>query len=154
MNTTSRIAILLVMSIAGCSKDEIDVHAFTDDPTITTLNGTWKVRSFEDFTQNTVEFKTQENSRGLDITITFDDSKQPHQLSGENTTNTIAAEFEYTGDRKFAISHITSTEVAQPRWADQFIDALLEDDLHYKINATSLRIYYDNDSKSVTLSRI
>ena len=154
MNRTTRIALLLVMSIAGCSKQEIDIHAFTDDPTITTLNGNWKVRSFEDFTQNTVEFKTQENSRGLDIIITFDDSKQLYELSGQNTTNTIAAEFEYTGDRHFEISHVASTEVAQPRWADQFIDAILDGDLRYKINTTLLRIYYDNESKSVTLSRI
>jgi hypothetical protein len=146
--------LFLLVALLGCSKDDNDPAAFTDDPSITTLNGTWKVKSFEDFTLNTVEFKTQENSYGFDITVTFDDSKQPHQISGENTTNTIAGEFEYIGDRKLSISHVGSTEVAQPRWADQFIDAVLQRNLNYKINATFLRIYYDNDSKSVTLVRI
>jgi K+-transporting ATPase A subunit len=41
-----------------------------------------------------VETKTQQNSLGLDIIISFDDTSDPHKMSGKNTTNTIYGEFE------------------------------------------------------------
>ena len=149
----SLIRLFLVISLGGCAAD-VDIGVFADDPSIKTLNGTWRVKSFEDFNHHTVEFKTQANSRGFDITVTFDDSKQPHEISGENTTNTIWGEFDYIHSRTLTFSHVASTEVAQPPWADQFMDAILQGPVDYKINATTLRIYYDNDTKSVTLVRI
>ena len=97
--------------------------------------------------------RTQEDSRGLDIIIKFDDTKDPNELSGTNTTNTVFGEFEYFGTRKFKVNNYGTTEVAQPVWADKFNQAIIDGEVNFKINVTGLRIYYDNDAKSVTLTR-
>ena len=137
----------------GCSNENLDINSFNDDSSIMTLNGTWKVISFENYSDNIREFKNQENSRGLDITINFDDTKDPNELSGTNTTNTVFGEFEYIGARKFKIENYGTTEVAQPVWADKFNQAIIDGEVNFKINVTGLRIYYDNETKSVTLTR-
>ena len=137
----------------GCSNENLDINSFNDDSSIMTLNGTWKVISFENYSDNIREFKNQENSRGLDITINFDDTKDPNELSGTNTTNTVFGEFEYIGARKFKIENYGTTEVAQPVWADKFNHAILDGEVNFKINVMALRIYYDNETKSVTLTR-
>ncbi len=144
---------LILVVLLSCSDEQLDVNSFVDDQSITSLNGQWKVFSFEDYTNNKREFKTQANSRGLDIIVSFDESKSPNTVSGKNTTNTIEAEFEYKGARKIKISNYTSTLVAQPVWADQFNGAILDGEVTYKINAANLRIYYSNHTKSVTLKR-
>jgi hypothetical protein len=144
---------LVLFGQLSCSNEDIDIKLFNDDSSITTLNGTWKVVSFENYTDNSQEFKNQENSRGLDIIINFDDTKDPNELSGTNTTNTVFAEFEYIGTRKFKINNYGTTEVAQPIWADKFNQAIIGGELYFKISVTGLRIYYDNETKSVTLTR-
>lgn len=137
----------------SCSNEDFDINSFNDDSSITTLNGTWKVLSFENYTNNSREFKNQENSRGLDIIINIDDTKNPNALSGTNTTNTVFGEFEYIGARKFKMTDYGTTEVAQPVWADKFNQAIVDGEVNFKINVMGLRIYYDNETKSVTLTR-
>ena len=118
MRTWTAIIGLVLFGQLSCSNEELDIKSFNDDSSITTLNGTWKVLSFESYTDNIREFKNQENSSGLDIIINFDDTKDPNELSGTNTTNTVFGEFEYIGTRKFKINNYGTTEVAQPVWAD------------------------------------
>lgn len=144
---------LILLLQLSCTDDAADIAAFRDDSSITSLNGTWKVVSFEDYTENTVEYKTDENSKDLDIVVTFNDTRTPHELSGKNTTNTIAGEFAYIGIRKFRIHELFSTQVAQPVWADKFLEAVLEEELEYKINRMALRVFYEGTTKSVTLKR-
>ena len=146
------IGLVLVGKLASCD-DDLNIHWFKDDSSITTLNGTWKVLSYEDYITNRVEVKTEENSRGLDTIVTFDDTKDPNELSGTNTTNTARGEFEYIETRTFRLSSYTPTEVAQPEWANKFDEAITDGELEFKINSTGLRIYYDSNNKSVTLTR-
>lgn len=146
------IAFALVGQLS-CSNEDLDIKSFHDDPSITTLNGTWKVLSFENYTDNTREFKNEDNSRGLDTIIKFDDSKDPKELLGTNTTNKVSGEFEYIGTRKFKVNHYWTTEVGQPVWADKFNQAIIDGEVSFKINVTGLRIYYDTETKSVTLTR-
>ena len=153
MRTWTVIIAFTLFGQLSCSNEDFDIKSFNDDSSITTLNGTWKVLSFENYTDNIREFKNQENSRGLDIIINFDDTKDPNELSGTNTTNTVFGEFEYLGTRKLKINNYGTTEVAQPIWADKFNQAILDGEVNFKINVTGLRIYYDNETKSVTLTR-
>jgi len=115
----SAIVGLILFGQLGCSNDNIGISSFSDDPSITSLNGTWKVFSFEDYAAGEVEHKNEENSRGLDITITYDDTKEPNELSGTNTTNTVLGEFEYAGTRSFRMIKYLTTEIGQPDWADK-----------------------------------
>ena len=128
-------------------------NTFEDDPSISTLNGTWRVTSFENHIDQTVEYKTQENSLGLDIVVTFDDTKNPKELSGKNTTNYFQGEFSYLGNRDLIVTHYYSTEILQPSWADKF-QAIMSGEVHFKINLTELRIYYHDKTKSVTLVKM
>lgn len=144
---------LMIPGLLTCADDSFDVNDFRDDSSIQTLNGEWKVISFEDLIQEQVEFKNEENSWGYDIIVTFDDTTNPHKLSGRNTTNSIFGEFDYLAAREFKLRNLGSTYVNQPEWADKFSKALLDDTARFRINSTRLRIYYDNKTKSVTLQR-
>ena len=143
---------LLSLGQLSCSSDDIDISVFNDNPSMT-LNGTWKVLSFEDFMTNTTEFKTQENSWGLDIIVTFNDHMNPKLFSGKVTTNSATGEFEYVGQRQFKLSRYGTTFVGQPIWADKFSSAIFDGDVIFRVNSEKLRIYYDNKTKSVTLTR-
>jgi hypothetical protein len=144
---------LVLFGQSSCSNDAVSVDSFNDDFSVMTLNGTWKVLSFENYTDNSREFKNEGNSKGLDIVINFDDTKDPGELSGTNTTNTVFGELKYTGIKRFKISNYTSTYIAQPVWAEKFNQVIFSEELNFKINRTGLRIYYDNNTKSVTLTR-
>jgi len=86
--------------------------------------------------------------------VQFNDIKNPNTLSGINTTNQIFGEFTYTGKNQFKVSnYFQSTKVNQPRWADEFIIAILDPDLTFEITNDKLIINYDNSSKRVTLKR-
>ena len=137
----------------SCSSDDVDIDSFKDDSSIMTLNGTWKVVSFEDFATNTTEFKTQENSWDKDIVVTFNDNLNPKLFSGKVTTNSVEGEFEYVGQRQFKLNRYGTTFVGQPVWADKFGTAVLDSNVTFKINSERLRFYYDNKTKSVTLTR-
>ena len=153
MKTRHLILGLLFLGQSSCTYHDISLISYADDPSITSLNGTWKVVSFENYTNNSVEYKNQTNSWGYDIVITFDDTKTPKQFSGKNTTNDIFGGFEYVTQRQFLLLQFGTTEVGQPTWAYNFSHAMLNKGNRFIINWTKLRIFFDNDSKSVSLER-
>ena len=154
---------LLLLGLFSCSNDNIDPSptpdtstpaSFNDDPSIATLNGTWKVYSFENLTSNTVEYKTQKNSGGQDIIVEFNDTKDPHGFSGIKTTNSFGGEFDYVSSRQFKLKGVISTLAGQPEWADEFDKLIvygLNKEVKFIINDEMLRIYYAYNTKSVTL---
>jgi hypothetical protein len=144
---------LVLLGQFSCTSNDISINSFKDDPSITTLNGTWKVVSFDDLTANTTESKTQENSWGKDIIVTFNDNTNPKLFSGKVTTNSVAGEFEYISQRQFKLNRYGTTFVGQPVWADKFGKAVLDGNVTFGINSEELRIYYDSKTKSVTLTR-
>ncbi|HEY0652816.1 MAG TPA: hypothetical protein VGD65_06800 [Chryseosolibacter sp.] len=153
MKTRGLLLLFILVGQLGCSSDEPRIDSFPDDPTIETLNGTWRVISFEDFEIGKSEERTQENSWGKDIIITFDDTVQPQRLSGKNTTNAIEGEFTYLGERQFRVTHLISTYVGQPQWADKFLEAVGGGEVSFRVTADQLRIYYETGTKSVTLAK-
>jgi len=134
---------LLLIGIFSCTNDTFD----------NSLNGSWTVFSFQNLTTGTTEFKTQENSWDKDIKVKFDDTVNPKTLSGTNITNQIFGEFSFVGQNQFKVSNLGSTEVNQPRWADEFLVAILDQSLSFKITSDRLVIFYNNKTKSVTLKR-
>jgi hypothetical protein len=134
---------LLSMSILSCTDEAFDGS----------LNGSWTVFSFENLITGATEFKTQENSWNMNINIQFDDTKSPKIISGTNTTNQVLGEFSYIEQNQFRVSSLMSTRVSQPKWADEFTRAIQDQDLTFKIAKNQLVIYYENNSKSMTLNR-
>ena len=132
----------------------ISIFSCTDETFNNSLNGSWTVYSFEDLTTGSTEFKTEENSWNMDINVKFDESKNPKTISGKNITNQIFGEFNYTRKNQFRVNdYFESTKVNQPRWADEFVVAILDQNLSYKITGNTLVISYNNNTKSVTLKR-
>ena len=153
MRLATLISGLVIFLHLGCSQDDPGPESFRDDPEINTLNGTFKLFSIDDYQDNSRILKTDDNSDGLDVIITFDDTKDPHEFTGTSTTNLIFGQFEYSGLRKVKILQYSSTEVMQPEWADMFNDAMGSGELDFKINSTGLRLYYANGTKGITLVR-
>ncbi|MBX2965336.1 MAG: hypothetical protein KF845_04260 [Cyclobacteriaceae bacterium] len=153
MKNRTAIAGFLLIGLFGCSDNDFDIRGFKDDPSINTLNGTWKVISFEDYAQNTVEYKNQENSWGFDIIVFFNDTLDPKLFGGKVTTNSVSGEFEYISERQFRIPQYATTFVGQPKWADNFNHAISGENVTFRINDRRLRIYFNNETKSVTLTK-
>jgi hypothetical protein len=134
---------LLSIGILSCTSDKYE----------NTLNGSWTVVSFQNLTTQTTEMKTQENSWNKEIRVTFTDTWNSKNISGINITNQIYGEFSFKAKNQIIVSNLMSTEVNQPRWADEFILALLDQNLTFKIINNRLTLYYKNKTKSVTLKR-
>lgn len=146
--------ILLCSFFYGCSENDFsDVNGFEDDFQIQTLNGTWKVISFEDFALESIEFPNQTNSTGLDVVVTFNDLTTPPNLSGRNTTNTIQGNFEYINSRQLKVFTLASTRVAQPEWGNKFSDAMLNESFQFIISESRLRFYYNDRKNSITFAK-
>jgi hypothetical protein len=135
---------VISIGIFSCTYDAIDNHS---------INGTWVVISFQNLITGVTEFKTQENSWNKDIIVTFDDSKTPKTISGTNISNEIFGEFIYINQDQFKVTKLGSTYVNQPRWADEFLKAIADQSLTFKVVGDRLVINYDNASKNVTLKR-
>jgi hypothetical protein len=150
--------VIIAIAMSGCSDDEVkhpsfDINFFKDDPNIQTINGTWKVISFEDYSNKSVEVATDENSSGLDILITFDDTKNPKTISGKNTTNYVRGTFDYVSTRSLKTDGLVSTEIVQPPWADQFLSVFQNATADFIVSENRLRIYFDEKNRSVTFSK-
>ena len=144
---------ILVLALFGCEEDDQTWFFVKDDPEISTLNGTWKVISFEDQVTKEITTPTEENSWGLEIIVTFDDSTAPYSLSGKNTSNQIFGEFTYRSERSLEVPQLGSTFANQPEWGDKFSLAVLDGVMEFNINSSHLRIFYENSQKSITLEK-
>jgi hypothetical protein len=125
----------------------------TDDTFDNSLNGSWTVISFKNLTTGVTEFKTEENSWDQEINITIDNTANPQTISGTNITNHIFGEFSLISQNQFQVSNLGSTDANQPRWADEFLVAILDQNLIFKITGDRLVILYANETKRVTLKR-
>lgn len=142
--------VIVFAVLAGCA-DTSDSNSEGNKSVAATINGTWRAVSFENYVDNSVIYLTNENSKGMDITITFDEKADPHKLSGKNTTNDIFGTFEHLKANKVRVINLASTKVAQPEIADEFSRALTSEDLEFDIVKSKLKLYYENKGRSVTL---
>jgi len=132
---------------ASCEKDKINEN-FKDDTSISNIDGKWKVISYEDYEKASITVKTDVDSwNGMDVILTF----ATDSLYGYCTSNTIFGKYSIAG-RYFSITSYGGTKIGQPEWGNLFSDAIYQL-RSFKINKNQLRFYYDNEEKSVTLSR-
>jgi len=143
--------ILLIIGIAiiifSCEKDMIKMN-FEDDQSVSDINGTWIVVSYEDFMNNTVVKKSDVDSwNGLDVILTF----TTDSLYGRNTTNSVSGNF-ILSERTIQITSYGGTKIGQPEWGNMFSD-IVHDLESYMINKNQLRFYFNNSKNSVTLEK-
>jgi hypothetical protein len=147
------IALSFVLVLFSCEDAEIG-PVFADDPSIRSIEGTWQVEYFYDLSAKERIEKSKDNSWGYDIEITFQENTIDTTFAGSNTTNQIAGQYAYRGERTIEILNLSSTFVNQPEWANLFVDAILDDTVRFAADRETLRFYYEDDSRYVSLKRI
>lgn len=151
---TRFIVLIIAFFQQACSYSALDLSYFEDDATISSINGTWTVVSFEDLVSNERAFPSSTTTWDMEITITFDDSENPHHFHGINATNSFSGDYVYVGNRSFRSLLFFTSEVNEPPWARQFRAAVVDPALTFKVSNEQLKIYYANQTKSVTLVRM
>jgi hypothetical protein len=126
------IIILASIIVFGCSEDEINNRK--------SITGTWKVLAYEDLLTGVITTKTLENSWGKDVTITLDDTTDPHEFSGHTTSNTMWGYFSYESESTLKIRYM-ATLVAESEWGVKFSWAISHEILDYTLAASELKIY-------------
>ncbi|MGB3586022.1 MAG: hypothetical protein WBA23_05760 [Tunicatimonas sp.] len=147
------VALSLLVLLFSCDEDDFKSLEVRDDSSVKSLNGTWRVIAYEDYEQGELIAKTEENSRGMDVIVTFDDTTDPPSIEGSNTTNSIWGTFEYTGPRSFSVPGLASTLVGQPEWGNVFSAIFTEGELVFTVNPSSLKIHNSLQQLSVVLER-
>lgn len=119
------------------------------------LNGNWKVVAYENHETGLVLTKTDANSNGgLDVEISFNDEKTPHEISGVNPPNSFFSTFIYTDSLSIQTSNYGTTKVCcSSEWGEYFISAF-DGFSEYEVNEQDLKIYYNNKANSVLFERI
>jgi hypothetical protein len=131
----------------SCDKERINEN-FQDNPSISNIDGKWKVVSYEDFEKGTITVKTDVDSwNGLDVILTF----AGDSIWGYCTTNNMTGKYSLSGRNIHIISY-GGTKIAQPAWGDMF-SKIIYDLESFEVNEHQLRFFYDDSQKSVTLSR-
>jgi hypothetical protein len=142
------VAVLCILVLgASCDKDKINEN-FQDDTSIKNIDGKWKIVSYEDYEKASVTVKNDVDSwNGMDVTLTF----ATDSLYGYCTTNEVFGKYNLSG-RYFSVVSFVGTKIGQPAWGNMFYN-VINQLRSYKINEHQLRFYYDDDEKSITMSR-
>lgn len=136
------------------------LQPFIDDTTITNINGTWKVLSYEDYINDSVTLKNDVSLTLIgfngDTIVTFHDRDviitfQNNSIYGKNTYNVVQGNY-FLQKRKIKVISMYSTKIGQPMWGDMFNNVILKLD-SYAINNVRLRFYYNNSKNSLTLDK-
>ena len=128
----------------------------TEDPKlIDNITGVWKVVAYDNHEDNSSITKTNENSwDGADVTVSFFDKENGlYKITGTNTTNSIIGEYTYIGENNIKIIKLGGTYINQPEWGNLFSDAVY-DFGKFENNGILLRIFYDNENKSVLFEKV
>jgi hypothetical protein len=150
-------AVLLTV-FCSCKKDSI--LSFQDDPSITSVYGTWKLISRENYYTNEVFYKQTadvqgycNSSRACDIILTFSKINSENKISGHTITNEVYGEFTFDqAMRHFNIVEFGGTKIGEPMWSDNIWKNINHIE-SYKINGQFLRLYLDNKPESLTFER-
>lgn len=149
-------AIAILITSNACKKQNI-IQTVFDDEGITSIAGTWKVVSYDDWTNNT-QIKKDENNTWTDfnkgdVTISFQDSKPMGDFNGKTVTNTIFGNYTFSNPRKMKVESLGGTKMNQPDWADLFWEHFPKAEA-YAVNNIQLRIFYNSNKNSISFERI
>ncbi len=140
------IALLVIIGLVlGCTYDDISK---------VTLHGTWTVVALRDLASGTVEYKTEENTYGGEIWVSFNDRSNPRKYDGKNISNSFFGSYMYVGQQKMKVLDGGRTEVGgNPPWEKLFNQAFYQAEVPFAIEQDSLTIYFSNRTKAFVLKR-
>ena len=146
---------IILTVIWSCGKDDL-IQSIFDDESISTVGGTWKVISYDDFTNGIQIFKDSTNTwdhfNNGDVTVTFEDIIPTGHLNGVNVTNHVSGAYFLSHPRKITIELHITTFAAQPEWANLFSENITKAEM-YSVNQTQLRIFYNDEKNSITFEK-
>jgi hypothetical protein len=142
----------------SCNKEK-RLENFKDDPTILTVYGTWKLISRENYTTGEVIYKDpsvvqQCGSRTkCDIILNFVKASSGDSLYGHTIMNEVSGLFSFdAATRRFTTASFGGTKVGEPGWSDHIWDNMYRIQ-NFRINRYYLRLYFNNDTESLTFER-
>lgn len=125
-----------------------------DDISKVTLHGTWTVVALQDLASGTVEYKTEENTYGGEIWVSFNDRSNPREYDGKNISNSFFGSYTYVGQQKMKVLDGGRTEVGgNPPWEFLFNRAFYQSEVPFEIQQDSLTIYFSDRTKAFVLKR-
>jgi hypothetical protein len=149
------VTLTILIAVCSCEKDN-PVKAIYDDKNITTIAGTWKVISYDDFTSNTQIKKdtnnTWTNFNNGDVIVTFTDTLPLGRIHGRTVTNEVFGNYTLLGPRTINVENFGGTLINQPDWADFFWENIKKSE-EYSVNNTHLRIFYNSKKNSITFEK-
>jgi hypothetical protein len=150
---------LFFLVLAGCSKDE-SIRDLTDDSSVSSPYGTWKLVSRENYATNQVFFKEPgdvqpycNTGSSCDIVLTLSRGTATDLISGHTITNTIGGNFNFDPSvRQINILSFGGTKLGEPHWSDNIWNNIY-DVGRYKVNTKFLRLYLNSRQESLTFER-
>ena len=146
----------IIMVICACERENF-IPTIKDDKEITTIAGTWKVVSYDDFAHNTQITKDADNTwlqiNNGDVIMTFMDTLGTKEIEGVTVTNYVSGSYTITAPRKIKVLNFNGTYIDQPEWADLFWEKIEESD-EFSVSNTHLRIFYNAKRNSITFEKI
>lgn len=141
----------ILMVLLSCN-EEVPSIDFQDDPSITSIEGNWKLIQIFD-ADGEIITKTEDNSWGYDVAFTIDDNGDPFEIYGKNTTNQIFGGFDYLEGRAVQVYAIGTTYVNQPEWGNKFSKVFYSAKLTYSVNSDWLRLRNEEEGMEILLER-
>src|SRR5690242_16915704 len=114
------LSLLFFVAETGCNKGDHQslttksaIRVVTDDPSIATLTGTWKVISYENYSDSSALIRSELSSavNGKDIVLTFGGNLSGGGLTGHTLVNEVNGTYQL-GDEKGGSTGANSNNAA------------------------------------------
>ena len=151
-----KISLVLNIVLVSLLFLEVGCKGKNEDSGTAEIEGTWKVISFEDYANDSVIYKTNDNTwtqyNQGDNTISFVlNASTNGGLSGVNVTNTFSGDFLIDEAGHIYITNVEWTKINEPYWAALMRN--IEDAESFEIEDGILIIFYNAGQNSITLEK-
>lgn len=134
--------VVLALCATGCRKGD------SSGPNTTSLNGTWKVVSYQNLISNAIITKASpesgmsgENVKDRDIIVSLNVHDDTLHLQGHTVYNTVSGLFQLGNNESINGHSFGGTKIGEPNWGSWFWDAMNSAGA-YRLQKNTLIIYY------------
>lgn len=139
--------IISVINFTSCKEEQV----VQSDP----INGAWLLISYEDHQTGETIQQTSDNSNGEDVTIHFSETDNINYVTAYDGFNTLSGKYSTFEENNISFTETSTTLVGgAPFWSEHFSTFFFTELDYYEVNDSQLRIYYEQESKSVVFESI
>ena len=137
---------LLVVITIGCTKDSKEKYP------VQSIAGEWKLIAYENFELNNTITQSLENSNGHDVIVSIYENEDFNSIQISTEYNHHSAYYSFQSDTSFTLSNIYIELVGgELFWSSTITDILTSTNHNFEIEDSELRIYYEDNLKSILL---